>query len=148
MNPIPLDKLIEMWQTDATIDRTEPSKEIAKIPNLHAKYIAQISAHSLALKLCNIEYYKLRKVKVDYFNGRFDQAQLDHYGWPQFKYVMQAKSDLGVYLDADDDLNKYVARKALHEEAMNLCTAIIKELNNRTWQLKEYMSWERFIAGS
>src|SRR5260221_6667770 len=141
MNPIPLDKLIEMWQADAKFDTTEPSKEIAKIPQLHAKYIAQISAHSLALKLVNIEYYKLKRVKVDYFNGRLDQSQLTERGWEQFKYVLAAKSDMNTYLDADADLNKHIARRALHEEAMNLCTAIIKEINNRTWQLKEYCGW-------
>jgi len=24
----------------------------------------------------------------------------------------------------------------------------MKELNNRTWQLKEYMGWEKFIQGA
>jgi len=53
-----------------------------------------------------------------------------------------------VYLDGDDDLNKLKRKKAYHEEAANFCTNVMKELNNRTWQLKEYMGWEKFIQGA
>jgi hypothetical protein len=35
----------------------------------------------------------------------------------------------------------------MHEEIVEFCKQVLKELNNRTWQLKEYMSWERFIGG-
>jgi hypothetical protein len=36
----------------------------------------------------------------------------------------------------------------IHDEICEACTAILKELNNRTWQLREYMTQERFIAGA
>ena len=53
-----------------------------------------------------------------------------------------------VYLDGDDDLNKLKRKKTYHEESANFCTNVMKELNNRTWQLKEYMGWEKFIQGA
>ena len=49
---------------------------------------------------------------------------------------------------SDDDLNKLKRKQAYHEEAANFCTNVMKELNNRTWQLREYMGWEKFIQGA
>jgi hypothetical protein len=71
---------------------------------------------------------------------------LKELGWEPFRFTL--KSDIAVYVDGDDDLNKLKRRQAYHEEAANFCTNVMKELNNRTWQLREYMTHERFIAGA
>jgi len=35
----------------------------------------------------------------------------------------------------------------LHNEIVEVCQAIIKELNNRTWELRSFIDWEKFIQG-
>lgn len=57
------------------------------------------------------------------------------------------KSELATYMEADEDLNKFVAARMLHEEIVNACELIMKELHSRTFQLKSYIDWERFIQG-
>jgi hypothetical protein len=57
------------------------------------------------------------------------------------------KSDITTYLDSDEDLNKYSAQKIMHDEIVDICTSIMKELNSRTFQLRDYISWEKFIQG-
>lgn len=146
MNPMPLEKLIEQWEIDAKVNETEPGKEIAKIPSLHAKYARQMVAHSLGIKAKNISYHSLKKVKFEYYTGKMDQAELTKRGWEPFRFLL--KGDVNVYLDADTDLTDIKAKIALHEEAMNFSGMVVKELNNRTWQLKAFMDWEKFIAGS
>ena len=148
MKPIPIAELIEMWDKDSEIDQTDPGKEILRIPMLHAKYVRQITAHSLAVKSCSIEYSKIKKVKWEYYTGKLngDDEALKKYGLEPFRFTL--KGDVSTYLDSDDDLAKINAKKAIHEQAVDLCTLIIKELNNRTWQLREYMTHERFIMGS
>ena len=47
----------------------------------------------------------------------------------------------------DTELNNILLKKVIHEEIVEFCKNVLKELNNRTWQLKEYMSWERFVGG-
>ena len=54
---------------------------------------------------------------------------------------------MGSKNDADEDINKYLAKKLLHEEIVEVCQAILKELNSRTFQLRDVIAWERFIAG-
>jgi hypothetical protein len=58
------------------------------------------------------------------------------------------KADITTYMDADEDLNKYKAQKLMHDEIVEICTSILKELNSRTFQLRDFISWERFIQGN
>ena len=50
-------------------------------------------------------------------------------------------------LRAGVDINKYIASKAMHDEIVDVCQAVLKELNSRTFQLRDFISWERFIQG-
>ena len=47
----------------------------------------------------------------------------------------------------NEDLNRLTAQKMLHEEIVEVCSSILKELHSRTFQLKEFITWERFIQG-
>ena len=49
--------------------------------------------------------------------------------------------------DSDEDLNKLSASKIMHDEIVDVCQSIMKELNSRTFQLRDYIAWERFIQG-
>ena len=140
-----LDELLEMWKKDAEIDRTEPGKALLDIPKLHSKYLNILSRHKLLQKECEFKYSRMKKIKWEYYTGKMDQDDLAKYGWEPFPYTL--KSEINTYLEADDDVNKYLAKKLLHEEIVEVCQAILKELNNRTWELRSFIDWEKFIQG-
>jgi len=140
-----LQEIIDMWKTDCIVDETEPGKEILRIPVLHSKYTAFLSNHSLASKQCSFEYSRMKRLKIDYFSGRMDQEDLKKYGWEPFKFIL--KTDINYYLEADQDLQKIQAKKILHDNAAEYCTMVAKELNNRTFQIRAFMDWEKFIHG-
>jgi hypothetical protein len=96
-------------------------------------------------KEAEFNYNKWRKLKWEYYTGRLDEDELKSRGWEVFPYTL--KSEINTYLEADEDVNKYLARKLLHEEIVDVCQAIIKELNNRTWELRSFIDWEKFIQG-
>jgi hypothetical protein len=137
---------MRQWEKDSDVDATEPGKEILRIPLLHNKYNKYLSLHNLAGKRAGLEYDKIKKLNLMYYNGKLDQDELDKLAWEPFRFTL--KSDIQVYLDGDDDLVKLKRKKAYHEEAAKFCEYVMKELNNRTWQLKEYMGWEKFIQGA
>ena len=141
-----LDQLISEWETDARIDTTNAGGEMTRIPVLHSKYNKYLSLHKMAKVRREDEFNKLRKVKWMYYNGKLDQQQLAELGWDPFPFTL--KSDLNVYLESDDDLAKKKAQISFHEECVSFCVYVMKELNNRTWQMKEWMAWERFERGS
>ena len=140
-----LDELLKMWVSDCNIDRTEPGKALLDIPKLHSKYLNILSNHRLLSKEAEFKYQKMRKLKWEYYTGKLDDDDLKKYGWEPFPFTL--KSDITTYLDADEDINKYLASKMLHEEIVDVCNAILKELNNRTWELKSFITWEMFIQG-
>lgn len=142
----PLEIIIEQWEKDSDVDSTEPGKEIIRIPLLHNKYNKFLSLHNLSAKKAAIEYDRMKKLKWMYFTGKLDQEELDKLGWEPFRFTL--KSDINVYLDGDDDLNKLKRKKSYHEETAKFCENVMKELNSRTYQLKAYMDWERFIQGA
>lgn len=141
-----LEELLAMWATDANIDRTEPGKELINIPKLHAKYLKILSHHRLMVKECTLKYSKMRKLKWEYYTGKLDEDTLKKYNWEPFQYTL--KSEVQSYLDADEDLQKIEVNKKINEEIVEVCTAILKELGARTFQLRDFIAWERFIQGA
>jgi len=137
--------IIDMWSKDSVMDGTEPGKELLRIPTLHAKYTRFLTSHSLAAKRCMFDFAKMKRVKLEYYNGRMDQDELEKYGWEPFRFLL--KSDISSYLEADEDLQKLLMKKSLHDVAVEHCTMIIKELNSRTFQLRSFIDWEKFIQG-
>jgi hypothetical protein len=140
-----LEELLEMWRKDSVIDRTEPGKELINIPQLHSKYLNVLSRHRLLAKECEFKYNKMKKLKWEYYTGKLDDDELAKHGWTPFPFIL--KSDITTYLDADEDLNKLSANKIMHDEMVDVCQAILKELNSRTFQLRDFIAWERFIQG-
>jgi len=140
-----LQKLLDMWAVDSNIDRTEPGKELINIPKLHSKYLNILSRHRMLSKQSEFKYNKIKKLKWEYYTGKLDSDQLKEYGWDPFPFTL--KSDIATYMESDDDINKHLVKKIMHDEIVELCQSILKELNSRTFQLRDFIAWERFIQG-
>ena len=143
--PNSLEKLHDEWSKDSVINETELSKESAKIPKLHSKYLKVLSNHNLKVKAYDFEIKKLRKLKWRYFTGKLDEDELKQLGWTQFPYIL--KNDVEIYMEADEDLTKLYLKKAFHEEVVEAARAIMKELNSRTYQIRAQIDWNKFING-
>ena len=146
--PVSIDALTEEWIKDAAIDELEPGRELIKTPKLHAKYLRVLSHHNLMCKKLTTDYNKLKRLKWEYYIGDLNNPEdLDRYGFePMMKKVLRA--DIPTYMDSDNDLNNILLKRVLHQEIADMCTSILKELNNRTWQLKSFIDYERFVGGS
>ena len=140
-----IEELLEEWRKDSDIDRTEPGKALLNIPKLHSKYLNILSRHRLLSKESDFKLNKMRKLKWEYYTGKMDADDLKKYGWEPFPFVL--KSEISTYLESDEDINRFLAQKALHEEVVDICQSIMKELNNRAWDLKSFIDWEKFIQG-
>lgn len=140
-----LEQILNMWNSDAEIDQTEPSKELLKIPKYHSKYLGILTKHKIAAKKANFDYLRMRKTKWEYFTGKLSQEELEEHGWEPFQFTL--KSDINTYLEADKDLIKLLEKKVYHEECISVIESIMNELKQRTWQLRDFISWEKFVSG-
>ena len=140
-----LEQILKNWESDADMDQTEPGKELLKIPKLHNKYLGILTKHKIASKKAHFDYLRMRKVKLDYFGGRMTSEELQEYGWEPFQFVL--KTDINAYMEADSDLIRLLEKKVYHEECVSVIESIMNELKQRTWQLRDFISWEKFIGG-
>ena len=141
-----LEQVLKLWEKDADIDRTEPGNELIKIPKLHNKYLTIMTSHRFALEKANFDYLRMRKIKWEYYTGKLSQEELQEYGWEPFRYTL--KSDISTYLESDNDLIKLLEKKMYHKETVSVIEAIMSELKSRTFQLRDFIQWERFIGGN
>lgn len=140
-----IEQLMDMWRTDAAWDKTEPQAAMQNIPRLHAKYLNILTTYNQLGKRAEIEYRLMKRWKMDYYAGRMSQQELQDRGLTQFKFILKHEAD--EYVGCDSDLLKIKDKLNLYGEMVDCAERILKELNNRTFQIKEFMSWEKFLNG-
>jgi hypothetical protein len=145
---VKLEQIIEYWKKDGQIDESKPHQELINTPILHAKYVEILSQHRLAAQKAKFDYSKMKKIRREYYLGNLDKETLDEYNWEQFDLKIGTKGNIDLYLESDDYLIRLLEKKAYYEECIFICESILKELNNRTWQLREYLTYHRFLAGN
>ena len=146
--PVTIDKLLEEWSKDSKIDETEPGRELIRIPQLHSKYLNIMTHHNLILKKISNDYNVKKKLKWEYYSGDLNSPEdLEEYGYePMVKKVL--RQDMSLYIDSDKELTDILLKKAVHQEIVDVCQSILKELHSRTFQLRSFIEYEKFIGGA
>jgi hypothetical protein len=145
---IKLDELTDEWANDCNIDNTNIKLEILNIPKLHAKYIRHLNDHKKASFKVKIDYDKMKEIRSSYYLGYLDKETLDEYGWDQFDLNIKTKGGIEKFINGDEILVKLLQKKTYHDLVISTCESILKELSSRTWQLKTYIDYEKFLSGS
>lgn len=142
-----LEDIYAEWAKDGEIDQTNVSSESANIPKLHNKYYQMYVKEGLKLKKLRADYKQLYKLKGEYYRGELDIEELKEYGWtPQPLKIL--KGDVPAYVEADDDIIKHSLKIGLQEAIVDYLESIIRQINNRGFQLKTIVDWERFRTGA
>jgi len=146
--PISIDDLSDMWISDSKIDEMNLSAELARIPQLHSKYLKIHGYHNMTVKKLGIDFATMRRVKWEYYSGDLNNPDdLAELGLPPMSKKI-LRQDMSLYIEADKDLNKILAKKAINQEIVDVCAAIIKELSNRTYQIGSIVKWKQFQDGA
>lgn len=145
--PVSVAQLNDEWSNDSPIDELSLDKELFKISSLHAKYLRVLSYHKLAVSKVLKEYNQRKAIKFQWYNGDLNnEDDLKHYKLePMLKKIL--RQDIPIHLDGDEELNEILIKKVTHQEVVDTCTSIIKELNNRTWAIRSAIDWKKFSEG-
>jgi len=70
-----IESLMEMWKKDSVMDLslTEIKDQFGRIPLLHSKYLDILIHSRLMLKKNQDKYYKMKKIKWEYYTGKLDE---------------------------------------------------------------------------
>ena len=141
-----LEDIIQQWEQDVKIDRTELDAESIKIPSLHNKYYKIYIKEKIQLKAEEQDYKLYYKLKHEYYTGKLSKQDLDENGWEPFQFVL--KNDLSIYLEADKDLSDKLLKLQVQKEKVQFLEDIIKTLNGRGFLIKNAVDFIRFTSGN
>ena len=139
-----LDKIQEMWQKDSVIDPDNLHDESLKIPQLHSKYYVIYNTITLLREKARTQYTKIKLERYNYYTGK---AEPEVYAEDPFPYKVREKDAIQRHLDADERLTTIDLKIRYYDATLKFLEEIIKNVSNRTFQIKNAIEWNRFQAG-
>ena len=141
---INLDKIQSMWQEDCKIDIDHMHEESIKVPQLHSKYHEILNNLILLRTKAQKIQKSVRHERYEYYSGKADP---DVYEREPFPKKVRDKDALIRYMDADDRVSDANLKVEYYDVMINYTESILKQISNRTYQIKNSIEWHKFQAG-
>ena len=139
-----LETLQEMWKKDSVIDGDLYCEESTKIPQLHMKYMEFHNTFSLMKKEKELDMKRLIKEKWLYYKGK---APSSVYKEMPFDFKLTTKEEINMFIESDDDIMKLQYRIDYIEQTLLYLDSVLRMINNRNFQIKNAIDWEKFKNG-
>ena len=139
-----LDDIQSMWEKDSQIDKDNLHDESLKIPALHAKYHELFNNILLLRKRAEQQRKNIRHDRYEFFSGKADPEVYIENPFPK---KIRDKDTMQKYMDADENMKNINLKIDYYETQMNYLESILKQINNRTYQIKNAIEWNKFISG-
>ena len=138
-----LETLQNQADVDLKIDDTELDLESIRTPQLHNKYLKLFTKYSLQLKKVKDDYDGLYKFKWEYYTGK---STMEVYQAEPFDLKV-LKADVHIYLNADAELQKLGQRQEYLKVVVVYIERVLREINNRNWNIRNTIEWKKFLHG-
>ena len=141
---IDLETLQGMWNEDSKIDPDNLHTESLNIPVLHSKYYDIYNTLMLLRKKAEQQRKNIRHERYEYFSGKADpEVYIDN----PFPKKIRDKETMQKYLDADTKLSGVSLKIEYYEVMLRFIEEILKQITNRTYQIKNSIDFMRFSSG-
>ena len=144
--PVTLEALMKEWVSDTNIDSEDMEKETLKISHLHSKYLNVRVHHNILLRRMETDYKLLKGLREEYYQGHLTKEDCDERGWDYMQHVL-SNPQIARKLDTDPELNKLLLKRIAHEEIVSYCDMVLKSLQNRTWDLGNFIKYRIMMNG-
>ena len=144
--PVTLEALMKEWASDTNIDSEDMEKETLKISHLHSKYLNVRVHHNILLRRMETDYKLLKGLREEYYQGHMTKEDCDERGWDYMQHVL-SNPQIARKLDTDPELNKLLLKRIAHEEIVSYCDMVLKSLQNRTWDLGNFIKYRIMMNG-
>ena len=141
---INLDKIQSMWQEDCKIDIDNMHEESIKVPQLHLKYHEILNNLILLRTKAQKIQKSVRHERYEYYSGKADPEVYEKEPFPK---KVRDKDALIRYMDADDRVSDANLKVEYYDVMINYTESILKQISNRTYQIKNSIEWHKFQAG-
>ena len=141
---INLDKIQSMWQEDCKIDIDNMHEESIKVPQLHSKYHEILNNLILLRTKAQKIQKSVRHERYEYYSGKADPEVYEKEPFPK---KVRDKDALIRYMYADDRVSDANLKVEYYDVMINYTESILKQISNRTYQIKNSIEWHKFQAG-
>ena len=141
---INLDKIQSMWQEDCKIDIDNMHEEQIKVPQLHSKYHEILNNLILLRTKAQKIQKSVRHERYEYYSGKADPEVYEKEPFPK---KVRDKDALIRYMDADDRVSEANLKVEYYDVMINYTESILKQISNRTYQIKNSIELHKFQAG-
>ena len=133
-----------MWERDAVIDPDNLHNESLKISELHSKYYTIYNTISLLREKARGSYSSVKLERYNYYTGK---APAEVYVQDPFPYKVREKDAIQRYLDADEKLTNIDLKIKYYDTQLKFLEEVIRNISQRTFQIKNAIEWQKFQAG-
>ena len=133
-----------MWKSDSKLDEDQHDNDSLAIPQLHMKYMEFYNKFSLMKKEREIEMKRLVKEKWLYYKGK---APTKVYKELPFDLKLTTKEEISMFIEADEDVQKLQYKIEYIDQVVYYLDSIMRQINSRTYHIKNAIEWKRFQSG-
>ena len=139
-----LETLQDQWKIDSKLDDDLHDNDSLAIPQLHMKYMEFHNTFSLMKKEKELDMKRLIKDKWLYYKGK---APSSVYKEMPFDFKLTTKEEINMFIESDDDIMKLQYRIDYIEQTLLYLDSVLRMINNRNFQIKNAIDWEKFKNG-
>ena len=136
------------WSNDCIINKHKLDDESIKSALLHSKYINYFIEFKLKYSKLKYDYNQLKINKSKYYKGELSKDELSLLGWQPYQFNKPIKSELERLLECDKNINDYKIKLEYIECCLLLLESILLSIKDRTWSIKNAISFRQFEAGN
>ena len=119
-------------------------EESIKVPQLHSKYHEILNNLILLRTKAQKIQKNVRHERYEYYSGKADPEVYEKEPFPK---KVRDKDALIRYMDADDRVSEANLKVEYYDVMINYTESILKQISNRTYQIKNSIEWHKFQAG-
>ena len=108
------------------------------------RYMELYTTFGLMKKEREIEMKRLIREKWIYYKGN---ARSSVYKELPFDYKLTTKEEVNMFIEGDDDVRKLQYKIEYVEQCLNYLDGVLRQINNRNFQIKNAIEWTKFQNG-
>ena len=141
-----IDNLKEQWSKDSALT-SDFHRESMNTPQLHSKYLNYFFDEKKDLTRMSKSLAKMRRIRFEYYTGTIEPGMLDKFSWEPFLRKI-LKTEVQMYLDSDEVLSTMEVELQDQKDKIHFIEEVLKQIAQRNFQIKEAISWQKFVSGN
>lgn len=142
--------LLEEWEKDAHLNKTNLADETLRIASLHPKYLRLLMDAKRARNKAQEKYDKTKHLISRYYNGTMEKDEMDKFKLPYDPFDGAAKplkSNMGPWIENDARMRLAVESLSKSQDIVSALEEIINTIRWRHNAIKNIIEVNKFDAG-